>query len=226
VLNWTITKLLKVGLGSAKAPEQLERIAHSSDRLNGLIDELAKTYVEPSPDERASSSPAVCDLNEIVDNCCKMLRTLAEERQSEIEGLTSTTPTKVNARALEMSRAIDNLVRNALLHNKPGCTVKVTVQPGSDSHKVTVTDNGQGIAPEHLDKIFEAGFSTNSAASSKSSDHQGLGLHIVKTLVEATGGSIQVESQLAQGTTFTITLPSADLPVSAPSMPETTTAPN
>jgi signal transduction histidine kinase len=79
---------------------------------------------------------------------------------------------------------------------------------------VIIADDGKGIAPAHLDKIFQAGFSLGSPSSSHSSDHQGLGLHIVKTLVEAMGGAVQVESELSVGTTFTITLPSAELPLS------------
>lgn len=204
VLNWTIMRLQKEGLQSASAPQKLERLANSSDRLSALLDELMHSY-EDKPRADTDENSSMTDLNDIALECCKLQSSLAEERQSTISCNLSSAA-NVRVRSLEISRCIDNLIRNALLHNKSGTHVSVSVQPGTDRHAITVGDNGKGIAAADLSHIFDAGYRVKKNMDSHK-DGQGLGLHIVKTLIEESGGEVSVESTVGEGTKFIISLP-------------------
>ena len=99
-----------------------------------------------------------------------------------------------------------HLVRNAVDHgieDKGKITIEASQE--NDQIKITVTDNGRGIAPETLGKLFQPGFSTANDVSEISG--RGVGLDVVKTTVEEAGGSVKVISQLGEGSSFELILP-------------------
>ena len=99
-----------------------------------------------------------------------------------------------------------HLVRNAVDHgieDKGKITIEASRE--DDQIKITVRDNGRGIAPETLGKLFQPGFSTASKVSELSG--RGVGLDVVKTTVEEAGGSVKVKSQLGEGSSFELILP-------------------
>ena len=102
---------------------------------------------------------------------------------------------------------IYNLVDNGIKYNNVGGKVCVLVSSSdSDSAKIVVKDNGIGIPPEHIDRIFERFYRVDKSHS-KASGGTGLGLSIVKHAVMYHHGKISVDSQVDQGTTFTVELP-------------------
>ena len=111
--------------------------------------------------------------------------------------------------SLEISRVIDNLIRNALLHNLPGITVKLSLaREDENNYRILVQDNGKGIPAEQIDKIFDTGFRIEPKEGEQQPEGQGLGLSIVKSLVESALGKISVESTPGNGCTFKLLLPS------------------
>jgi len=99
-----------------------------------------------------------------------------------------------------------HLVRNAVDHgieDKGKITIEASQE--NDQIKIMVTDNGRGIAPETLGKLFQPGFSTANDVSEISG--RGVGLDVVKTTVEEAGGSVKVISQLGEGSSFELILP-------------------
>jgi signal transduction histidine kinase len=103
-----------------------------------------------------------------------------------------------------------NLLTNAAKYSTPGSTITVRGQPMGDQPCVVVhvSDEGQGIAAEHLPRIFDRFY-----PAGESRDSVGLGLYICKGLVEAMGGKIWVVSEVGVGSTFSFTLPvRADIP--------------
>ena len=97
---------------------------------------------------------------------------------------------------------VTNLVSNAINYNKPGGEVRVSTSRDNGAAILTVTDTGEGIAPENLSKIFDPFFTTKPEGKGV-----GLGLAVLYGIIEAHGGEVDVVSALGKGTTFTITLP-------------------
>lgn len=107
--------------------------------------------------------------------------------------------------------ALLHLVRNAVDHGiESRGKVVLEAQKLESQIRITVTDNGRGIEPSMIDRIFDPGFSTATGVSEISG--RGVGLDAVKTAVEAAGGSVSVTSQPAHGTTFEISLPLSSEP--------------
>jgi two-component system chemotaxis sensor kinase CheA len=107
--------------------------------------------------------------------------------------------------------ALLHLVRNAVDHGiELRGKIVIEAQNLGDKNKITVTDNGRGIDPSMIDRIFDPGFSTATELSEMSG--RGVGLDAGKTAVEAAGGSVNVSSRPSHGTTFEITLPHSSDP--------------
>ena len=103
-----------------------------------------------------------------------------------------------------LSEAIGNLIKNALDHTAQGNHICVRWQQSPCLTQITVEDNGSGIHPEDLYHIFKRFYRSR---FSKDTQGVGLGLPLAKSIIEAHQGSIEVHSQLGQGTTFTINFP-------------------
>ena len=151
--------------------------------MRGRMDD-AKSYAKPVAVGEVMGGGTV---GEVVD-----LYRLAEEG-CEVELVTSQRAFGA-ARKDEVKEVMVNLLENA--RNAGATRVKVRVGPG----EIRVSDDGSGIPPDLLPRIFEPRFSTTTSGS-------GLGLAIVKRLVESWSGRIEVESAAGQGTTITVHLP-------------------
>jgi len=128
---------------------------------------------------------------------------LMELRTSLPEGLPAcyTDPTALD-------HVLSNLIDNAIKYGSEGCTVIVSAENLGDSLRVTVSDDGPGIGSQHLPRLFER-FYRCDPGRSRAMGGTGLGLSIVKHLVEAMGGTVQVESTVGQGSHFSFTVPAA-----------------
>ena len=105
-------------------------------------------------------------------------------------------------------RAVGNLLDNALRFTAEHGSIRIGLSKHNTDFEVTVSDNGCGIAAEHLPRVFDRFYR---AESSRSSDGAGLGLALVKSIVELHGGSASVQSQPGRGTTVTLTFPNKPL---------------
>ena len=101
-----------------------------------------------------------------------------------------------------LNQVFMNLLVNASQAIEGKGRIRITTRVEDDRVRIAFQDSGIGIRPENLDKIFEPGFTTKSAG-----DGTGLGLSICYKIIHAHHGDIAVESELGEGTTFTITLP-------------------
>ncbi len=108
----------------------------------------------------------------------------------------------------QVTIAIGNMVANAVNYSPDGSTVRIDVRPEDDMVEISVTDQGIGIAPRELDRIFERFYRVDPARH-RSTGGTGLGLSIVKHVAATHGGEIRVKSVEGQGSTFSLTLPRA-----------------
>lgn len=104
--------------------------------------------------------------------------------------------------ALWMTEAVDNLVKNALDHTKPGDVISLSWDVRADHVQLAVSDNGCGIHPEDLYHIFKRFYRSRFGEETQG---VGLGLPLAKAIVEAHGGMIEVDSTPGVGTTFVVT---------------------
>ena len=106
-----------------------------------------------------------------------------------------------------IQQVLRNLVGNAVQHTPPGTPVTVTVTAGDGEVAVTVRDEGDGIAPEHLPHVFERFYRADPGRSRDNGASSGLGPAIVEAIVTAHGGTAGVTSAPGQGTTVRVTFP-------------------
>jgi signal transduction histidine kinase len=102
-------------------------------------------------------------------------------------------------------QVLSNLIGNALKFTAEGATVALRAEATADEVRFTVSDTGPGLSPEQIPHVFERNWQADQGARSGS----GLGLFIAKSVIEAHGGRIWVESDLGKGSAFAFTLPRA-----------------
>ena len=113
----------------------------------------------------------------------------------------------IEADSERLAEVLANLLTNALRHTPATGIVKVSAHQRADKLEIAVTDNGEGIAPEHLDRVFERFYRVDPARS-RASGGTGIGLAIVRAIVEAHGGTVTATSPgTGSGTTVTLRLP-------------------
>jgi signal transduction histidine kinase len=105
-----------------------------------------------------------------------------------------------------IEHVFDNLILNAIQHTDRGGTVDIAVHPDGHRARFVIRDNGEGIPPEHLARIFEKFYRV---PATRHTGGAGLGLAIVREIITAHGGQIDVSSEPGKGTSFTFTLPAA-----------------
>ncbi len=115
----------------------------------------------------------------------------------------------VEASADRLTQVFENLIDNAISFSPPDARVTVTLRTSGNTAEVTVADEGPGIPEEHRDRIFNRFFSYR-PTENEDSGHTGLGLALVRAIVESYGGSINAESRGGGGTRMVVVLPLAD----------------
>jgi two-component system phosphate regulon sensor histidine kinase PhoR len=154
---------------------------------------------------------AAVDLAPLVRQVADGLQTLARDRQVEIKVEAPAEPLVVRGDRDELIRALENLVENALKYGAAGKRVDITLsraltRAASPEARIAVRDHGPGIAPEHLPRLTERFYRVD-VADSRAQGGTGLGLALVKHVLNRHGGRVSIESTLGQGATFTMHLP-------------------
>jgi two-component system sensor histidine kinase CiaH len=105
-----------------------------------------------------------------------------------------------------LTQALGNIVKNAITYNKPQGTVQIQLEKDSTHARIRIQDTGIGISKENVDKIFDRFYRVDKSRS-RLTGGSGLGLAITRTIIEQLHGSLELKSELGQGTIMTITLP-------------------
>ncbi len=196
--------LIARGLDAAGAELQpkLERIHYSVQRMVEQLENLHAFSLVSSPDTQP------CDINALVESIVRQETARLLSRQQRLVFEPSPGLLPVQANTLELGRALRHLLRNAHYHAPAGSAIQVRTDRRADWVGIEVQDSGSGIDPEHLPHIFDP-FYRAEASRPVQSGGIGIGLSIVKMIVEAHDGRITVDSQPGRGTVFRIELPAA-----------------
>jgi len=179
--------------------EVIESTIAECERLSGIVDNLL--FVARVDAARESIERKEFDGRAAVEKIAAFYRTIAEDRHIAIN---CTGEGEIHGDPVLFSRAVSNLVDNALRFTAEGGTVQISIRVKATHSEVTVSDNGCGIAPEHLPRVFDRFYRVD---SSRSSDGAGLGLALVKSVVDLHGGSAKIESEVNRGTIAVLIFP-------------------
>jgi PAS domain S-box-containing protein len=195
--------LLEGAVGELNEP-QLEVLAacrEDCDRLERLMRDL----LDLSKIEAGEAKPQLAPVNatRLVTHAAETLRLQIEAKNLDLHLEIPPDLPEVYVDRAQFERVIDNLVSNALRYTGAGGTIGISAAQREHQVAVSVSDTGSGIPPNYLPHIFDKFVQVPDAPTGGA----GLGLAIAKSIVEAHGGQIGVQSELGRGTTFTVTLP-------------------
>lgn len=178
-----------------------EKIVRNCQRMDTLVKNLLTLAdLENLPDTRFQE----CDLVALAETCRQVMLAVYEKAQITIEKSNESITVAADPDILEL--AIINLLDNAAKYSTIPAQIAIKIVQEGDEACVTISDQGIGIPPADLEHIFER-FYTVDKARSRRLGGAGLGLSIVKTIIERHHGTISVSSIVDQGTTFVIRLP-------------------
>ncbi len=200
-------EMLMRGIGgqcTTKALDLVRKADHRTDNLLTIIDEMIDyAYMKSQEEVRPARSRQA--LRGVIEENLELLETQAAAKRIT---LVANCPKDLCVPATRdlLKIILGNLVHNAIKYSPPDTQVSVTAQAEGPEVHILVRDQGYGIEPEELEKIFEEFYRTR-AARQLERDGTGLGLPIVKRAVESLAGRISVYSELGKGSTFHIFLP-------------------
>jgi two-component system, OmpR family, sensor kinase len=184
--------------------ELLKRVASSAEYMQGLIDDMLDySKIEAG---RLELQLHPVDIAELIRQNLAFNSILANKKGSKLRFQNEGTTPLLNLDARRIQQVLNNLISNALKFSVSGSIVTVTLRCSASEVTIAVVDEGQGIAPDELDKLFKP-YSRTRTRSTANEKSTGLGLAIVRRIVEAHGGQIRVESELGRGSTFSVSLP-------------------
>lgn len=189
--------------GKAPAPVAFDRLRRSGARLAQMASELLdSTRIELS---RTRLGTVRLDVPQAVESIVERVRpTLGEHRLTfEVHGR----PPASLVDPVRLDQILTNLLDNAAKYSAEGTTIRVWVAEAEGGVEIGVKDEGVGIAPDDIPKLFDRFYQTRRAREKKTG--LGLGLYITKGLVDAHGGRIDVESTPGRGSAFRVWLPAA-----------------
>ncbi len=183
--------------------EFMQDIAEEIDRENTIISDLL-TLVKT--DRKVTGlNVEITDVNEFLEQILKRLRPIAALANIEVV-FESNRSVSAEIDTTRLSLAFSNLVENAIKYNRENGWVRVSLDADHKFFYVKVSDSGMGIPQESLDYVFERFYRVDKSHS-REIGGTGLGLAITKSAVVAHRGAIRVQSEVGQGTTFTVRIP-------------------
>jgi len=182
----------------------LNIIKKNTDRLTALINDLLD--ISRIDSGKVRFEPEAMQLGEIVSDVIETLVGNAEERDQQLTYRIEAGLPEVNGDPHRLTQVFTNLVGNAVNYTTEGGKINVDVYSVRGAVRADVKDNGIGMRPEDMTKIFERFYRVDHPVVQESRG-TGLGLPIVKLFVEMHGGRVWAESELGKGSTFTVILP-------------------
>jgi len=185
--------------------DQFLSVVHDeARRMQGIVEDLislsrieAEKFTEPTD---------AIDLEPLIEQAVESARRMAEERGSEILCDVDGDLPPIAADRSQILQLLDNLIANALRYGEPGTPVRINARAEGQMLHLSVADQGEGIAPEHVPRVTERFYRVDTSRS-RALGGTGLGLSIVKHIVERHRGRLTIESKLGEGTKMHVLLP-------------------
>jgi len=196
----------KLGDIPKEVKERLEKINLHSDELAHMVNDLLD--ISRIESGRVAMKKETLDLGEITEKTVDLLSVQAKEKHIELSYSIDALARSVLADRNQIERVFINLIGNALKFTPQAGKITIHSRSAQNMAQVDITDNGCGIPLEAQEAIFEEFYRVDNAINQEVKG-TGLGLALVKHIVEAHGGKIWVQSRAGKGSTFSFTLPLA-----------------
>lgn len=200
--------ILQNTMDSDTVREFVTDIGNEADRLNRMSQKLLTlSRIE----DQLENELAITYISPTIQRVVRMLSKIAADNEiSIVQSLENDCPILIYED--DLYQIIFNLIENGIKYNKKGGTLSVSLERLDDNAMICIRDTGMGIPEDSIEHIFERFYRVDKARS-RSTGGSGLGLSIVRNMVERNRGSIRVESKANVGTVFTITFPIFDTEV-------------
>ena len=199
-------QILSAGrLDKAHTARAIETIVRSAKSQNQLINDLLDVSRMTAGKMRMEMGPV--KLGPVIEAAIEMVRAALEAKAISLSVMLDPVAGTVSGDAERLQQVVWNLLSNAVKFAAKGGRVEVRLEQANSYAKITVSDNGQGIKPEFLPYVFDR-FRQEDGGMNRQQGGLGLGLAIVRHIVELHGGTVQALSEgLGKGATFVVTLP-------------------
>jgi signal transduction histidine kinase/CheY-like chemotaxis protein len=202
-----LTELIAAGSAKEGIATQIDHIRDATKRLTAMVDHLISDAMADAFDITIRREPV--DLSALVSDVAEANRPSAVNKQQQIMVSAPGHSDLTMCDADRIREAIDNLVSNAIKYSPIGGKIDILINGDSNRVRISVSDEGAGLSPEDLDRLFGR-FQRLSAKPTGGESSTGLGLSIVKRIIDMHGGEVTADSAgPGQGATFTIMLPAA-----------------
>ena len=183
----------------------LTTIGRQTERLNKLVEELDVLTLNAQPQDIADEEVEEVFLDQLLIESMSEFQLQIEQEERDVYIQVSPESAKIKSYYDKLSRILVNLLNNAFKYSEPGTRIEVLAQLTEEELTISVKDEGQGILPEDLEKIFNRLYRVETSRNMKTGGH-GLGLAIARELAHQLGGEITAESQYGLGSKFTFRL--------------------
>ncbi len=205
---------IEIALRRERPAEEYKRVLTSNleeiVRLSRLVEDLLMLARADSGRVELRREPV--DLNKLCQQMVEYIFPLAQQKGQDLiyepVGASPATEIKINADLQRIKQLLLNLLDNAIKYTDYGGTVKLSLKIDGKDVLMSVSDTGRGIPPEDLPHIFERFFRKSKSTSDRTATGFGLGLSIVKWIVDSHGGKIEAKSEVGKGTAFIVKFPS------------------
>jgi signal transduction histidine kinase/ActR/RegA family two-component response regulator len=210
ILN--MTRFLQEEITDPEESGQLEIVRQSSEHLLELINNVLD--ISRIESGKLSFAHEAFDLSRLIDSTVEMIQPLCDGKKQKLVVSEKIQHTAVTGDALRVSQILLNLLNNAVKYTADGGTIEFqteeldSIKQGAIPFRFTVRDNGMGISQDRLEDIFQP-FSRVENKTVRATEGNGLGLAITKSIVDAMGGRISVQSRVGEGSVFTVEVPFA-----------------
>ena len=183
----------------------LTTIGRQTERLNKLVEELDVLTLNAQPQDIADEEVEDVFLDQLLIESMSEFQLQIEQEERDVYIQVKPESAKIKSHYNKLSRILVNLLNNAFKYSEPGTRIEVLAQLTEEELIISVKDEGQGILPEDLEKIFNRLYRVETSRNMKTGGH-GLGLAIARELAHQLGGEITAESQYGLGSKFTFSL--------------------
>lgn len=177
----------------------------AATRMRDLVESLL--LLARQDNSSPSQMQSDCDLATLIQDCSSQLQPLADSKQISLELELNACPLLADPNLLKV--VLNNLIGNAIQHHQGNGHVWVKCQPLGNQIELTVKDDGPGIPEADLPHIYDRFYRADKARNSQDG-HSGLGLALVKAILQTLEGKITVQSHSGEGTIFTVTFDPRD----------------